>query len=237
MALRPLALALIAAAMCAPPQKASAASPMTIEEDAPLYRAEIAFSAEAAALPALDADLRARAATSLAEFKDWAANNDDPARPYEFILRDAATFVSDRYVSLSRITYFYTGGAHGNTGVQAMTWDAAAQGFVGIETFVTAPEGLEALSRALRERIAAEVHGGAVDDFWREAVDAATAPTPEALRNFTLVAGAEGRAAALDFRYAPYAVAAYANGAPVIRIDPAVFAAHLTPEGAALFGR
>ncbi|PKQ05040.1 MAG: hypothetical protein CVT71_02115 [Alphaproteobacteria bacterium HGW-Alphaproteobacteria-10] len=215
----------------------AAADPLRITETAPLYQAEVRFSAAAAALPALDARLRADAATTLDAFKAWAANNDDPARPYDFVLEDAAAFVSARYVSLVRTVYFYTGGAHGNTGVQAMTWDAAAQDFVGIDAFVTAPQGLEALSRALRAAVADQVHGGAIDDFWRDSVDGATAPTQEALRNFTLVADAEGRAAALDFHYAPYEVASYADGAPVIRVDLAVFAAHLTPEGAALFGR
>ncbi len=231
MALKPLALAL---AMMALP---AAADPLRIAETAPLYQAEILFSAEAAALPALDARLRADAATALDEFKAWAANNDDPARPYDFVLEDAAAFVSERYVSLVRSVHFYTGGAHGNTGVQAMTWDAEAQDFVGIEAFVTAPEGLEALSQALRAAVAEQVYGGEVPPFWREAVDGATAPTPEALRNFTLVAGVEGRAAGLDFHYAPYEVASYADGLPVIRIAPEVFSAHLTPEGAALFGR
>jgi len=106
-----------------------------------------------------------------------------------------------------------------------------------IEDIVRAVQEDRALSQALRAAIAAQVHGGEIGAFWRDAVADATAPTPEALGNFTLEPGPDGRATGLAFHYAPYAVASYADGAPVIVIDRAAFAAHLTPQGAALFGR
>jgi len=235
MALRPLSLAL--ALMAA----AATAGPMTLRSDGPGYAATVAFAAAPAAHPALDAILRAEAQAALAEFKEWGGANDDPARPYSFALTDTTPFVSARYVSVLRTVDFYTGGAHGNRGVQARTWDAEAGesqagAFVGIDAFVT-PPGLEALSQALRAAIAAQVHGGEIGAFWRDAVADATAPTPEALGNFTPEPGPDGRATGLAFHYAPYAVASYADGAPVIVIDRAAFAAHLTPQGAALFGR
>lgn len=230
MALRPCALALALMAADA------AAQPMTLHSDGPGHVADVAFAAAPAAHPALDAALRAEAEAALAEFRRWAAANDDPTRPYTFALTDETPFVSDRYVSVLRTVDFYTGGAHGNRGVQARTWDVEAQAPIGIDALVT-PEGLAALSRALRAAIAAEVHGGEIDDFWRASVEAATAPDPQALSNFTLTPDGRGGAAGLTFHYAPYAVASYADGAPVIAIDRAIFADHLTPRGAALFGR
>jgi len=235
MALKPLALALALMAADA------AAQPMTLHGDGPGYAATVAFAAAPAAHPALDAALRAEAEAALSDFKQWGAANDDPARPYTLALTDETPFVSDRYVSVLRTMDFYTGGAHGNRSIEARTWDAQAGdaqagGFVGIDAFVT-PQGLEALSQALRAAIAAQVYRGAVTDFWREAVAAATAPDPSALSNFTLTPDGRGGAAGLTFHYAPYAVASYADGAPAIAIGRAAFADHLTPQGALLFGR
>lgn len=230
MAVRPLALAL--ALMAA----GAAAEPMTLHSDGLGYVARATFAAAPAAHPALDAALRAEAEAALAEFKEWGAANDDPARPYTFALNDETPFVSDRYVSVLRTVDFYTGGAHGNRGVQARTWDVQAGAFIDIDAFVT-PQGLQALSQALRAAITAQVYGGEIPDFWREAVEAATAPDAEALSNFTLTPDGRGGASGLTFHYAPYAVASYADGAPVITIDRATFADQLTAQGALLFGR
>jgi hypothetical protein len=92
-----------------------------------------------------------------------------------------------------------------------------------------------AAAASLTARIAAEVHGGSVPEFWREAV--AQAAAPERLDAFTLAPGAEGNATGLSYRFAPYEVAPYSSGAPMIKIPAATFADGLTVEGAEIFGR
>jgi hypothetical protein len=219
------------------------AADATAGEGAGGAAAEIRLAPEADAEPALAASLRASAAAALGAFEGGAAGEADPAAaaPAEFALTDEAPFVSDRWISVVRVVYAYTGGAHGNSGVETFLWDRAAGRFETLAPFLAdpAPGGpaLAALSAALAEGIARELYDGAIDDFWADSVAEATAPDARLLDGFTLVPSTEpGRAAALDFRFAPYEVAAYAYGAPVVRVDWRVLEPWLSAEGRALFG-
>jgi hypothetical protein len=219
---------------------ASAASE-PVRSSGPNWSAEIAFAPEVADEPVLDARLRAEADAALAEFLGWAAADPQASHPYELAISDAVAFRADRWLSVARTTYAYTGGAHGNTSVSTVLWDRAAGAEAGIGALLAdaAPgaPGLVALSEALRDGIAAEVYGGTVDDFWAADVIAATAPEAARLSTFALVPSTEaGRAAALDFRFSPYEIAAYALGAPTVRVSWRVIEPFLSDDGRALFG-
>lgn len=219
-------MVLIAALLVA----AGAVAAEPVIEETPRHYAEV--SVAAVADPALQAFLRARADASLAAFRGWAAEA-EPERPHQFSLVDEAAFASDRWISLRRDLWAYTGGAHGNAWIETTLWDVAAGGPVGLDALLT-PDGLARLSAAARAAVAAEVWGGELDGFWREAVEAATAPA--ALVVFTLVpAERPGRAAGVDLLFAPYAVGPYAMGSHSVRIDRAAFAPFLTEAGRALF--
>jgi hypothetical protein len=220
-------MVLIAALLLA----AGAAAADPVVEETPLYHAEI--SVVEIADPRLAARLRERAEAVFAEFRAW-AEADAPERPYQFSLVDGVAFSSGAWISVRRDLWAYTGGAHGNPWIETTLWDAAAGRESGLDALLT-PEGVAALSAAARAAVEAEVWGGAIDGFWIEAVDMATAP--EALSVFTLVpADAPGRAAGLDLIFAPYVVGPYAMGVNNVRIGREVFAPHLTEAGRALFG-
>lgn len=215
---------------------AAAAAPLHLAESGAAWSATLDFAEAAARFPPLDEALRAEAARALDAFKADAARNADANRPYTFALTDSAAFVSDRYVSVLRALESWTGGAHGSLSVEALTWDDSAGAAVTLDALVT-PEGMEAISAAVRAGVAREVHGGAVPDFWREPVLKATVANPMRLKNFTVAADAEGRPVGLDFHFNPYEVGPWSAGAPVIRAALDSFAEHLTAQGAALFAR
>jgi hypothetical protein len=205
--------------------------------------AEIRLAPEVDGEPALAAALRASAEDALGAFESFAAEADEPAppAPLEFILTDVALFVSDRWISVARDVYTFTGGAHGNSGVETFLWDRAAGRFETLAPFLAdaAPGGpaLAALSAALVDGIAREVYEGPIDDFWSASVAEATAADGRLLEGFTLVPSTEpGRAAGLAYHFSPYEVAAYVYGAPVIGVDWRVIEPWLSAEGRALFG-
>jgi hypothetical protein len=205
--------------------------------------AEIVLAPEADAEPEFAASLRESAEDALGAFEGWAAEDgaETGAAPAQFALTDTAAFVSDRWISVRREIWSYTGGAHGNSGVETFLWDRAGGDFASLAPFLTdaAPGGpaLRALSAALADGIARTVYEGPVDEFWTDSVAEATAPDERLLEGFTLVPSDQpGRAAGLDYHFSPYEVAAYAYGAPVIRIDWRVLDPWLSAEGRALFG-
>lgn len=229
MVMRRLALALALAS------GALAAEPLHLAESGAAWRATLDFAEEAARIPPLDEALRAEAARALDAFKAAAARNADATRPYTFALTDRAAFVSDRYVSVLRALESWTGGAHGTLSVEALTWDDRAGTAVTLDALVT-PEGMEAISAALRDGVAREVHGGQPPEPWRARILQATVASPMRLTNFTVAADEAGRPAGLDFHFNPYEVGPWSSGAPVVRAPLDSFADHLTPQGAALFG-
>lgn len=227
MVLRAAALALLLA---------GPAAAETLREAGEGWFAEIEHADALARWPALDARLRDAARALLDDFAAEAAEAVGPAdRDWEFYLRDELRFASDRYVSVLRTLYLDTGGAHGMPAAIALIWDEAQRGEVALERLLDPLAAAAAVTPALHEAIARDVHGGAIPEFWATEVE--TAIGPDALRNATLVPSTEpGRAAGLDVHFGPYAVGPYSAGMPTVRLGWAVFEGALTEEGRALFG-
>ncbi len=226
------ALALATALLAGP----AGAEPLHLAESGDTWRATIDFAAETVRIAPLHEALRAEAERALDAFKAEAARNGDASRPYVFALTDRVAFASDRYVSMLRAVESWTGGAHGSLSVEALTWDDRDAAAVTLDALVT-PEGMEAISTALREAVARDVYGGETPEPWREAVVKATVASPMKLANFTVTPGPDGRPQGLDFHFNPYDIAPWSAGAPVVHAPLEAFAPHLTPQGAALFDR
>ncbi len=197
----------------------------------------------------------ALAANLLADSKRWAERNRaDAAKEYKSspeLFRDgrAWTFerdytvqsiVAERYVSVLRTMFIYTGGAHPNTDLDTILWDDTAKKPISIRPFFKelADNGpaLTAMRRAIIASLKAEKKERGIDepdDGWTSGVE------PKLLRigAVELASSTEtGKSAGLVFNYSTYAVGSYAEGSYEAFVPWDVLKPYLTPEGIALFG-
>lgn len=105
-------------------------APVNITEKNDLYEFEYGWSAEAAAIPQLDARFRKEMAEAKAELISVAKEDDREkvfeghvASPHTTLLGHETAGQSDRLLSLLSEVYRFTGGAHGYTGSKAILWD------------------------------------------------------------------------------------------------------------------
>ena len=91
---------------------------------------------------------------------DYAEFGDDGFNPYSVNLNWTEQYVSDRYLSLLEVTYYYTGGAHGNTGFTSLLWDLDTQEEVELTDILNntndGSAALKAIARHLREALVEE---------------------------------------------------------------------------------
>jgi hypothetical protein len=197
----------------------------------------------------------ALAANLLADSKRWAERNRaDAAKEYKSspeLFRDgrAWTFerdytvqsiVAERYVSVLRTMFIYTGGAHPNTDLDTILWDDTAKKPISIRPFFKelADNGptLTAMRRAIIASLRVEKKERGIDepdDSWTNGVE------PKLLRigAVELASSTEtGKSAGLVFNYSPYAVGSYAEGSYEAFVPWDVLKPYLTPEGVAIFG-
>lgn len=104
-----------------------------VKETGPLYDFEYAYPAEAGAIPALkawlDADLKKQRLDLIAEANDGKADartNDYPFNGFSSGLTWSRVADLPGWLSLSGLTYEFTGGAHPNHGYATLLWDKAA---------------------------------------------------------------------------------------------------------------
>lgn len=218
------------------------------------------FSIKTKALEAsvfLDAKIKADpalAANSLAEGKKWAETNradadkerkSDPElfrngpwtmeRKYE-----TRSVVDDRYVSIVRADYEYTGGAHPNSTSDTILWDKSAGKRISIRPFFTetADDGptLKAMRQGVIASLNAEKKQRGVEGTDTSAIEAIEPKLlkigPVSLAPSTVA----GKSSGLTFHYSPYAVGAYAEGPYVAFVPWETLKPYLTPEGVRIFG-
>jgi len=163
--------------------------------------------------------------------------------------------VVGRYVSILRDDGTFTGGAHPNSYTNTILWDSDARRRISIRPLFreTADNGptMTTLARLARIAVAAE-------KLEREAINVDVPKeklTPERLAELdTFIAdGAQpsllkigpislapsteaGKSSGLTFHYSPYAVGAYAEGPYTVFVPWTAFEAHLSAQGAAIFG-
>lgn len=204
----------------------------------------------------LDAAIRADAplaANLLAESKRWMEKNRAEAAE-EFktapeLFRDgrAWTFerhysqtskVGDRYVSIVRMDYVYTGGAHPNTEINTILWDLDAKKQISVRPFFkeTADNGptMKALQDAAIDAVKAEKKAREVEDdgSWQRGIEPKLLQIGAVSLAPSTIAG---KSAGLDFHYSPYAVGSYAEGSYIVFVPWEAFKPYLSPQGAAIF--
>lgn len=110
-----------------------------------------AYPAQAGRIPSLRAMLDARQAQALAELKDqaiegraFADEQGFPFNPYALDVTWETVADLPDWLSLSSQIYSFTGGAHGNTGFDALLWDKRANKPLEPASLFASPEALQA---------------------------------------------------------------------------------------------
>ncbi|KWV57939.1 hypothetical protein AS156_37730 [Bradyrhizobium macuxiense] len=197
----------------------------------------------------------ALAADCLAEGKKWIDKNaaeaasDRKQEPELFKDRGGYSFgrnysvrsiVDGRYVSVLRDDYMDTHGAHPNSDVNTVLWDATETKRISIRPFFgeTAENGptMKTMLKAIITSLNAEKKK-------RGAGETATAewykdlkPTLLKIGAVTLAPSTEaGKSSGLTFHYPPYAVGPYAEGQYVAFVPWETLKPYLSPEGAKIF--
>ena len=206
----------------------------------------------------LDDKIKADAALSadcLAEGRRWITKNaayaaasrqDDPVLfrdgGWSFERKYALRSVTDgHYVSIVRSDYVNTGGAHPNSDVDTVLWDATTKKRISIRPFFTETADNGPTMTAMRNGVIASLN---IEKKKRNSTDTATAEWYKGLEPKLLKIGAvtlapsteAGKSSGLTFHYPPYAVGTYAEGQYVAFVPWESLKPYLTPEGARIFG-
>ena len=206
----------------------------------------------------LDDRIKADAALSadcLAEGKKWIGKNAAEAaaerKQDPVVFRDGGwTFerkyavrsvVDGRYVSVVRSDYMNTGGAHPNSDVDTILWDATASKRISIRPFFTETADNGPTMKAILKGVIASLN---IEKKKRGTEDTATAEWYKGLEPKLLKIGAvtlapsteAGKSSGLTFHYPPYAVGPYAEGLYVAFVPWETLKPYLTPEGSKIFG-
>ncbi len=242
-------IALIGAVACFAAAAAFAADP---KPDAAIKNkvidASVFLDAKIKADPALAADC-------LAEGRKWmdknAAEAETSRKQDPVMFRNGAwTFerkysvrsvVGGHYVSVVRSDYMNTGGAHPNSDVNTILWDATAKKRISIRPFFTETADNGPTMTAMRKAVIASLN---IEKKKRDTSDTATAEWYKSVEPKLLKIGAvtlapsteAGKSSGLTFHYPPYAVGPYAEGEYVAFVPWEALKPYLTPEGTKIFG-
>jgi hypothetical protein len=199
--------------------------------------------------PALSADC-------LAESKKWLAKNAADAeisrKQDPVLFRNGGwTFgrtytvrsvVDGHYVSIVRSDDMDTGGAHPNSDVDTILWDAAAKKRISIRPFFTETADNAPTMKAMLKAVIASLN---IEKKKRDTSETATAEWYKGLEPKLLKIGAvtlapsteAGKSSGLTFHYPPpYAVGPYAEGQYIAYVPWETLKPYLTAEGMKIFG-
>ena len=181
------------------------------------YAFSYSFPIEAAAVPAIDALLRADARDVEEAVRRAAAESrrefGRDFRPHEYRREWRADANLNELIALSGSSYGFTGGAHGNTQFVAFLWDRSAGERIQFRDLFSDPDAaLAALARSfcplLDQERARRREGGEGRSDCPELDD----------HPITLVTGTSGRIEAFRVLIEPYAAGAYAEGTYEIEV-------------------
>lgn len=163
--------------------------------------------------------------------RDW-----DSERSYTL---DA--LIANRYASIIRADYSFTGGAHPNHGNETLLWDKQTAKMISIRPFFKELADGGPTMTAIRSAVVADlkVEKKKRDPDGEPDLSMVDALEPKLLKigPAALTASTEtGKSSGLTFYYDPYAVGAYAEGDYTAFVPWEVLKPYLSAEGAAIFG-
>jgi hypothetical protein len=154
---------------------------------------------------------------------------------------DIRSVVGGHYVSILRSDYMDTHGAHPNSDIDTILWDATANKRISIRPFFTETADNGPTMKAIQKAVIASLN---IEKKERGTSDTATAEWYKGLEPKLLKIGAvtlapstvTGKSSGLTFHYPPYAVGPYVEGQYVAFVSWETLKPYLTPEGLAIFG-
>ena len=192
------------------------------KEDNDLYSYEFSYPAEVGAYPELAERLSSDAAKAKAEMiadakQDQAdrAKDDYPFNPYSYGAEWKVVADLPQYLSLSNDFYTYTGGAHGNYGLEGFVWDKANQrGFKSEEFFVSTGALKDAIGKPLCDALNKERVKKGMDPITTDGKDQIW-PSCPGLDEATILVGSSNHKTfdRITVWYGPYVAGSYAEGA------------------------
>ncbi|MBA4804884.1 MAG: DUF3298 domain-containing protein [Brevundimonas sp.] len=222
---------------------ADAAAPLKFETKTPWAEVSLALPEGLKPQTDLHARLYSEEVRKLRQFVEGAqgerteAGFDESMPPYAKTIEYAVAGQTGKLLSLKRVDYDWSGGAHPNTLTTGLLWDKALKREIGFSDLFRKGADLSVLDQALCSAVNAAKRARVPDsasltlngDDW--ACPHASA-TP-----FVLTPGsAPGKAAGLTFLIGPYQVGPYAEGAYELAIPATVFRSLLAPAYADEFG-
>lgn len=149
--------------------------------------------------------------------------------------------VANRYVSILRSEYAFTGGAHPNRAFDTFLWDDQTKKPISIRPFFTElKDNGPAMTAILKAVIASLVEEKkARETYFPEDLGWQKYIEPKLLKigPVLLAPSTEpGKSSGLTFEYGPYAVGAYAEGSYEAFVSWTTLKPFLSPEGFAIFG-
>jgi hypothetical protein len=235
------AVAWVPSAIAAEPKPDAAVKNKTVE-------ARVFLDDRIKADPALSANCLAEGRKWLAEKAAYAeaSRNEDPVLfrngSWSFERKYAMrSLVGGRYLSIVRSDYMDTGGAHPNSDVDTILWDATARKRISVRLFFTETADNGPTMKAMLKDVIASLN---VEKKKRGGDDTATADWYKSLEPKLLKIGAvtlapsteTGKGSGLTFHYPPYAVGPYVEGGYVAFVPWEALKPYLTPEGATILG-
>lgn len=222
---------------------ADAAAPQGLDEKTPYADIRLSLPDQLKAHPDLHARLYAEEVRKLRQFAEGAegdlteggAPTDRPK--YENSVTITASAETPKLLSLKRVAFDYSGGAHPNTLTSGILWDKALKRQIGLADLFRKAASLTAVDQALCSALNAakreRVPDGASITF-----DSKPFACPRAaVTPFVLTpGGTSGKAAGLTFLIGPYQAGSYAEGGYEIAIPATVFRSLLATAYAGEFG-
>lgn len=151
------------------------------------------------------------------------------------------SIVANRYVSILRTEYSYSGGAHPNTNFETLLWDEQLRKRISIRPFFhdlgDNSRAMVEIQNAVMSSLTAEKKERGTfepnDNNWYKGLE----PSLLKIGPVTLEPSTErGKASGLTFHYSPYAVGAYAEGSYTAFVPWRILRPYMTPEGLSVFG-
>jgi hypothetical protein len=154
---------------------------------------------------------------------------------------NSRSLIDGRYASIVRSDYRDTHGAHPNSDVDTILWDATQKKRISIRSFFAETADNGPTMKAMLKSVIASLN---IEKKKRDASETATAEWYKSLEPKLLKIGAvtlapsteTGKSSGLTFHYPPYAVGPYAEGEYVAFVPWEALKPYLTPEGTKIFG-
>ncbi|WP_333590907.1 DUF3298 and DUF4163 domain-containing protein [Brevundimonas sp.] len=221
---------------------AEAGAPLGYESGTPYASVKLSLPPALKAQPDLHAALYAAAVRDLRQFVEGAqadrteAGTEPGMAPYEKTIEFKPAAETGKLLSLERVDYDFTGGAHGNSLFAGVLWDKALKRQ--ITTADLFRKGAD--SRALDQALCAAINAAKKErspDAEPVSLGGTQWSCPRALTTpFVLTPGTvPGKAGGLTFLIGPYQVGPYAEGPYEIVVPQSVFRALIAPAYAEEF--